>query len=139
MMYFLSMFYLAIPNLTLFQVRQEPDGAVSSSPTSSPSLPPHKVVPTKKSYQKNKKTTSSSSNCPGKQRPSSESSEETRIKTQVTQVLSEYRHPQREYKEYTGSTRYLNELTETPQHNKTTVHPQVTYNMPKAKQSKLIH
>ncbi|EFA12801.2 hypothetical protein TcasGA2_TC001864 [Tribolium castaneum] len=112
------------PNLEVKdEVRQEPDGAVSSSTTSSPSLP----VQNKKVYQKNKKATS------GKHRPSSESSEETRIKAQVTQVLSEYRHPQREYKEYTGSTRYLSDLNEV-NHAKTTVHPQVTCNMPKAKQ-----
>lgn len=46
----------------------------------------------------------------------------------VTQVLSEYRQPQREYKEFRGNVRYLNEHNEA----KTTVHPQVTCKMPKA-------
>ncbi|KAJ3639536.1 hypothetical protein Zmor_002891 [Zophobas morio] len=112
------------------EVRQEPDGAVSSSTASSPSL--HKSDQTKKVYQKNKKTTGNNGNH-NKHRPSSESSEDARTKAQVTQVLSEYRHPQREYKEYTGSTRYLSDLNEV-NHTKTTVHPQVTCNMPKAKQ-----
>lgn len=119
------------PNLEVKdEIRQEPDGAVSSSTTSSPSLPVHKTQPSKKVYQKNKKAGQQ------KHRPSSESSEDTRIKAQVTQVLSEYRHPQREYKEYTGSTRYLSDLNEV-NHAKTTIHPQVTCNMPKAKQGLL--
>jgi hypothetical protein len=122
------------PNLeSKDEVRPEPDGAVSSSATSSPSLPPHKADPTKKVYQKNKKSTAGNGH-QSKQRPSSESSEDTRIKAQVTQVLSEYRHPQREYKEYTGSTRYLSDLNEVNHTKTTTVHPQVTCNMPKAKQ-----
>lgn len=81
-------------------------------------------------YQKNKKNLG---NGHIKHRPSSESSEDTRLKAQVTQVLSEYRHPQREYKDYTGSARYLADLSEV-NHTKTTVHPQITCNMPKAKQ-----
>ncbi|RZC42870.1 cactin-like, partial [Asbolus verrucosus] len=113
------------------EVRPEPDGAVSSSTTSSPSLPLHKTEQSKKVYQKNKKATAGNGN--HKHRPSSESSEDARIKAHVTQVLSEYRHPQREYKEYTGSTRYLSDLNDT-NHTKTTIHPQVTCNMPKAKQ-----
>lgn len=67
-------------------------------------------------------------------RQGSESSDDTRIKAQATQVLSEYRQPRREYKDYRASSRCVGEGNDLPYHDakQTTVHPQVIYNMPKA-------
>lgn len=58
------------------------------------------------------------------------------MKPPATQVLSEYRQLQREYKEYRGSSRWDN--GDTNSHNEvkqTTVHPKVICNMPRAHQS----
>ncbi|CAH0561821.1 unnamed protein product [Brassicogethes aeneus] len=109
------------PNIELkdeIPVRQEPDGAVSSA-TSSPPL----ATKTPEYIKKKQKA---------KLRTSSESSEENKLKTPATQILSEFRQPQREYKEFRGNGRYLNELNENSRQT-TTIHPQVIYNMPKAK------
>lgn len=89
-----------------------------SSSTSSPTLP-------------NESMNKSGRKSDAKIRPyasSSEGSEDNKLKAQVTQVLSEYKQPSREYKEYRGNVRYFNEHNEA----KTTVHPQVTCKMPKA-------
>lgn len=91
-------------------IRQEPDGAVSSSPSSTLLKDGYKV--------KGRKS--------GKYSPSSNSSEETKTKVTSTKVLSEYRQPQREYKDFKG--RYNGESIEPKQ----TVHPQVTYRIPMA-------
>ncbi|KAK4871570.1 hypothetical protein RN001_015694 [Aquatica leii] len=53
-------------------------------------------------------------------------------KTQMTQILSEYRQPQREYKDFRGSPRYMGDFTDGHYTKQTTIHPQVTCNMPKA-------
>lgn len=95
--------------------RPEPDGAVSST-DSSPSFLA-KAVARKKGYAAGQS--------------SSDSSEENIAKPPVTQILSEYRQPQREYKEFRTSTRHHNDHFDVSR--QTTVHPQVTCNMPKAR------
>lgn len=99
-------------------MRSEPDGAVSSS-TSSPKLQNER----NRSYNKDSSETHKL-HC-------SDSSNSVARKTPTTQVLSEYRQMQREYKDFRGSPRYLGDYTDA-YHPKQTVHPQVTYNMPKA-------
>lgn len=64
--------------------------------------------------------------------PSSESSEENVRKAPMTQVLSEYRQPQREYKDFRGNSRYKSEINDSHVQRQTTVHPKITCNMPKA-------
>lgn len=64
-------------------------------------------------------------------RQGSDSSEDTKLKAQATQVLSEYRQHCREYKDYRVSSRCLMEGSENDP-RQTTVHPQVICNMPKA-------
>lgn len=106
------------PNLEVPEVpRPEPDGAVSST-DSSPSLMAKAVR--KKPVGKNYNGQSST-----------DSSEENIAKPPVTQILSEYRQPQREYKEFRSNARHHNEHFEAPR--QTTVHPQVTCNMPKTR------
>lgn len=92
-------------------LRPEPDGAVSSA-GSSPSF-----------------LTKTGRKQAAKRTVSSDSSEENVSKPPGTQVLSEYRQPQREYKEFRSSPRYHHQEEGLRQ----TVHPQVTCNMPKAR------
>lgn len=107
---------------TNLQARQEPDGAVSSS-ASSPMLP----------LEKGRRYKAFESRATRKLTPSSESSEENvRKAATMTQVLSEYREPQREYKDFRGSSRYKSETNDSHFQRQTTVHPKVTCNMPKA-------
>lgn len=98
--------------------RPEPDGAVSST-DSSPSF--ITKANRKKSIKKNYAVGQSST----------DSSEENIAKPPVTQILSEYRQPQREYKEFRSSTRHYSDHLEVPR--QTTVHPQITCNMPKTR------
>lgn len=98
--------------------RPEPDGAVSST-DSSPSF----------LAKANRKKGVGKSYAVGQ--TSSDSSEENIAKAPVTQILSEYRQPQREYKEFRTSTRHHSDHFDTPR--QTTVHPQVTCNMPKTR------
>jgi len=86
------------------QERQEPDGALSSS-ASSPAAN-HKYNPPQTNGAWSEKT------------------------TQGTQELSEYRQIQRDYKDYRGSAKYS---AESRMIRQTTVHPEVTCNMPNAK------
>ncbi|KAJ8911059.1 hypothetical protein NQ315_015113 [Exocentrus adspersus] len=105
------------PNLEVRdEVRPDPDGAVSSSTTSSSPLPPVKTLD-KKYFQKSfdKKDINN------------------KIRPPATRELSEYRQTSREYKEYRGSMKYISDAKYSKQ---TTVHPQVTCNMPKAKGTK---
>lgn len=60
------------------------------------------------------------------------SSDEHHVKAHATQILSEYKQPQREYKDYRGSIRYLITDDYEPVVPQTTIHPQVTCNIPKA-------
>lgn len=55
---------------------------------------------------------------------------ESKTRPISTRELSEYRQTQRDYKEFRGSTKYTTD-GKYPKH--TTVHPQITCNMPKAK------
>lgn len=96
--------------------RPEPDGAVSST-DSSPSFLG------KGSRKKGVGKSYAMAN--------SDSSEENIAKTQVTQILSEYRQPQREYKEFRTSARHHADHFDSSR--QTTIHPQVTCNMPKAR------
>lgn len=110
-----------------FQARTEPDGATSSSPTtSSPTLPLKNGFSdqrTSKVYQKNKRT---QDNINIKAKLATNSNQQ-KIKTQI---LSEYKQPQRDYKEYRTSSKYANN-----NRNKytTKVYPQVQCDMPKFK------
>lgn len=94
--------------------RPEPDGAVSSM-ESSPSF----------LAKENHKACYTTDQC------SNNSSEENIAKTPITQILSEFRQPQREYKEFRTNTRHHTDHFEVPRH--TTVHPQITCNMPKTR------
>lgn len=85
--------------------RQEPDGALSSSDSS--------VSPSPKFQEDLKKKNFEGS-----------------ISTHATQELSEYRQIQRDYKEYRGN---MKNAAEHKYIRQTTVHPEVTYNMPKAR------
>lgn len=88
------------------QVRAEPDGAFSSY-TASP-LPASKFEDLFKAPESRQV--------------------DTKMKPSATQELSEFRQPQREYKDYRGNLKY----TQDSNHQKhTTIHPQVTCNMPK--------
>ncbi|CAG9759639.1 unnamed protein product [Ceutorhynchus assimilis] len=86
--------------------RQEPEGAISSS-ASSP-------APTPKYHEMHKNG----------------SSIEVQKITHVTQELSEYRQIQRDYKEYRGMGKLNGDIKS---YRPTTVHPEVTCNMPNAK------
>lgn len=100
----------------MMTVRQEPEGAVSSS-ASSPVFQKEEK-PARKSLAELHLHQRSSS---------SDSSDENKVtKATTTKVLSEYRQPQREYKDFRG--RYHQELVEPKQ----TIHPEVTYHMPMA-------
>ncbi|KAG5895092.1 hypothetical protein JTB14_023266 [Gonioctena quinquepunctata] len=104
------------PNLEMKnEIRQEPDGAFSSSTSSSP-LPIAK--PPERRSSKNVRV------------QSPELIVENKMRAPSTRELSEYRQVQRDYKEFRGSPKYLNEGRHRRQ---TTVHPQVTCNMPKVK------
>lgn len=65
-----------------------------------------------------------------KHRKSEVSNAESKVRAPATQELSEYRQTQRDYKEYRGGLKYT---TDARYPKQTTVHPQVTCNMPKAK------
>ncbi|XP_066248595.1 uncharacterized protein [Euwallacea similis] len=96
------------PNNEKYEERQEPEGALSSS-ASSPSP--------KQKYPQSQRNGISL---------------ETKRITQATQELSEYRQVQRDYKDYRSPTKIA---TETRVLKQTTVHPEVTCNMPNAKES----
>lgn len=95
--------------------RPEPDGAVSST-DSSPSFLA-KTNRLKKGFAVGQS--------------SSDSSEENIAKPPVTQILSEFRQTQREYKEFRTNTRHHGDHFDSPR--QTTVHPQITCNMPKTR------
>ncbi|XP_076261420.1 uncharacterized protein LOC143197116 [Rhynchophorus ferrugineus] len=97
------------PDITIkTEERQEPDGALSSSTSSSPQ-PPKSQELTRKNEQN-----------------------ESKLTLHVTRELSEYRQAQRDYKEYRGHSKYTSDYR---YFKPTTVHPEVTCNMPKAKGS----
>nr|XP_023021298.1 uncharacterized protein LOC111509730 [Leptinotarsa decemlineata] len=103
------------PNLEMKnEIRPEPDGAFSSSTSSSP-LPHTKSPDSSISFHKFR---------------GPELNTETKMRASTTRELSEFRQVQRDYKEFRGSYRYANDGGH---HRQTTVHPQVTCNMPKAK------
>ncbi|KAJ8970013.1 hypothetical protein NQ314_001442 [Rhamnusium bicolor] len=82
------------PNLEIKdEIRPEPDGAISSSTTSSSPLPVTKSD--NKHFQKYK--------CLDRK------INENKIKASATQELSEYRQTQRDYKEYRGNMKYTSE------------------------------
>lgn len=97
------------------QARSEPDGAVSSSPTSSLSQLDNKH--NQKGYR-------------GDYKAFSHQSDDNRSKSITqTQILSEYRQPQREYRDYQSSKKHFPDGSD----RQTTVYPKVTYKMPKSK------
>uniref|UniRef100_A0A1Y1LW62 Uncharacterized protein n=2 Tax=Photinus pyralis TaxID=7054 RepID=A0A1Y1LW62_PHOPY len=103
-------------------VRPDPDGAVSSA-ASSPMMPFEKKINLRAEEYPERSH---------RQRVPSELSDENVKKTQMTLILSEYRQPQREYKDFRGSPRYMAEFGDAHHPKQTTIHPQVTCNMPKA-------
>ncbi|KAK5639597.1 hypothetical protein RI129_012089 [Pyrocoelia pectoralis] len=111
-------------------VRPDPDGAVSST-ASSPLEPLEKKVTQRVNASEEYQERSH------RQRTPSDLSDENVKKTQMTLILSEYRQPQREYKDFRGSPRYLGEYGESHHLKQTTIHPQVTCNMPKVSNSQL--
>lgn len=103
-------------------MRSEPDGAASSS-ASSPVLPTNVdkskcVVGNRKHFDDLHKYETSSSG-----------SDDNVVNAPTTQILSEYKQPQREYKDYRGRFLITNECEQMVR--QTTIHPQVTCNMPK--------
>ncbi|XP_045481257.1 uncharacterized protein LOC123685599 [Harmonia axyridis] len=106
--------------------RSEPDGAVSSSPTSSLSQ-----LDNKQNHKKySDKDVMDFVNNNREYRPCSNDSDDTRSKSIMqTQVLSEFRQPQREYRDYHSSKKNFTDGSD----RQTTIHPKVTYKMPKSK------
>ncbi|KAL3289899.1 hypothetical protein HHI36_023286 [Cryptolaemus montrouzieri] len=118
------------PTLTrdISQIRSEPDGAVSSSPTSSLSQLGNGKQEHTKYFEDNLDYVNNNS----EYKSCSDSSEDNRSKPIMqTKVLSEYRQPQREYKDYQSSKKHLLNRTDSPR--QTTIHPKVTCKMPKSK------
>ncbi|XP_044731263.1 uncharacterized protein LOC123294216 isoform X2 [Chrysoperla carnea] len=68
--------------------------------------------------------------------PIARGSDDGRIKTEI---LSEYRQPTREYRDYRGLSTRISNTLDSPIEHQTTVHPQVVYNMPKASHGKSYH
>ncbi|KAF5297155.1 hypothetical protein FQR65_LT10054 [Abscondita terminalis] len=101
--------------------RSDPDGAVSSA-ASSPMLVAEKRNPHHVNREEYIETS---------KRQTSDAQDDAK-KTQMTQILSEYRQPQRQYKDFRGSPRYMGDFSDGHYTKQTTVHPQVTCNMPKA-------
>ncbi|KAK9889433.1 hypothetical protein WA026_004702 [Henosepilachna vigintioctopunctata] len=116
------------PMSEALHARSEPDGAVSSSPTSSLNQSDDKPEQTKffkKNSMDNVNNNTEYKSC-------SEGSEDNRSKgIMQTQVLSEYRQPQREYRDYQLSKKHIPEGVDNQR--QTTIHPKVTYKMPKSK------
>ncbi|XP_044765898.1 uncharacterized protein LOC123322120 [Coccinella septempunctata] len=108
------------------QARSEPDGAVSSSPTSSLSQLDNKRD--QKNYREKDHMDFVNNN--REYKSFSDNSDDNRSKSIMqTKVLSEYRQPQREYRDYQTSKKHLPDGAD----RQTTVHPKVTYKMPKSK------
>lgn len=69
----------------------------------------------------------------GKNSPISDSSDDSTKKAPMTQILSEYRQQQRDYKDFRGSPRYKGKFSDSQFFRQvTTIHPQITCDMPKA-------
>ncbi|XP_030748612.1 uncharacterized protein LOC115876800 [Sitophilus oryzae] len=98
------------PDITIkTEERQEPDGALSSSTSSSPQPPKSQDLMIRKNE-----------------------TSESKMTLHVTRELSEYRQAQRDYKEYRGHSKFTSDFR---YFKPTTIHPEVTCNMPKAKGS----